>query len=144
MIKQNDPNLRTEIQSFGCNFLAHLAMHREDWQAYEVEDIYQRALARDIIDGNCRVQKPQDLLALLGSQLRQIGGVTLLTTPTYWGVAENDARVQFRIARWRQRHTKHQHFTLYNRLGQIYDPFDARIASYSLEPEQLMGYQFYG
>ncbi|NIZ41423.1 DUF261 family protein (plasmid) [Entomospira entomophila] len=144
MIKQNDPTLRSEIQSFGCNFLAHLAMHREDWQAYEIEDIYQRAVARGIIDSNCKVQQPQDLLALIGSDLRQIGGVNLLAPHDRWGVKESDARVQFRIARWSQRHSRHQHFTLYNQKGELYDPFDARMASYSLEREQLMGYQFYG
>lgn len=142
MIKQNDPNLRKEIQAYGCNFLAHLAIARTNYSAAQVESLYQQALAANIIDANCTVKQPQELLALAGSNLRQIGGLHL--GGESWGLSEDNSRVRFRVARWKQRNSRHQHFTLFNTMGEIYDPYDATLATYKLEKEQLLGYQLYG
>lgn len=143
MIKQNDLALRKEIQLYGCNFLCHLAMVRKDWTSREVEDLYQRALDSQIISKNCSVHKPDALLGLATSSLKQIGGLVLASQES-WGVLEVHPRVQYKIARWRARDSVHQHFTLFNLQGEIYDPFDARIPSYPLEKIENIGYQLYG
>ncbi|NIZ41551.1 DUF261 family protein (plasmid) [Entomospira entomophila] len=143
MIKQNDSRLNAKIRAYGCNFLAHLAIARSDWLAEEVERVYQLALQEGMIDANCTVRKPQDLLALVGTPLRQLGGIVIENGES-WGAKENDSKIRYRIARWRQRNSQHQHFTLWNHNGEIYDPYDADSASYKLEKLQLIGLQFYG
>ncbi|NIZ47817.1 DUF261 family protein (plasmid) [Entomospira nematocerorum] len=143
MIKQNDSRLHAKIQAYGCNFLAHLAIARHDWLAEEVDHVYHLALQQGIIDANCTVRQPQELLALVGTPLRQLGGV-VIANGECWGAKENDAKIRYRIARWKQRDSQHQHFTLWNRNGEYYDPYDADQANYKLEKLQLLGLQFYG
>lgn len=118
-------------------------MVRTNWSASEVEEIYQQAVAKKIINNHCSVQKPDALLALASSNLKQIGGLVLASQES-WGVMEVHTRVQYKIARWNARGSAHQHFTLFNTQGEVYDPFDASLATYSLEKIENIGYQLYG
>lgn len=147
MIKQNDTRLRKEIQAYGCNLLAHLAMVRMDWLPEEVELIYQQALKRGIIDANCTLAKPQELLALAGAKLRQIGSTVLRpdgTVAERWEASEDDERVMYSVVMYSQRGSRHKHFTLHNRNGEIYDPYDARHANYRLRKQTAQRVMTYG
>lgn len=145
MIKQNDPRLRHEIQAYGCNFLAHLAMVRQNWLPEEVELIYKQAIKQKIINENCKVNLPQELLAMIGATVRQIGGIDR-TTGKSWGVSADSPRVKFRMARWSQKGKSLEHFTLVDAHdNEVYDPYDASIAAtYSLVTEKIIGVQYYG
>lgn len=156
MIKQNDPRLRREIQGYGCNFLSHLAMVRMDWLPEELEAVYQEALAKRYISVNCSVDKPQELLAMVGSKLKQIGSKNLTPDgeiapdkkgkPDFWGIADEEhPRVQWSISVYSQRNTKeHKHYTLANRNGEIYDPYDGTLANYPLRKQCVQRVMLYG
>lgn len=144
MIKQNDPRLNSKIQAYGCNKLSHLAMIRHNWLPEEVEIIYQQALRQGIINENCTVHQPQKLLAMAGSSIRQIGGIDLITGEK-WGVDNDDPRVKYRMARWSQKESTHEHFTLVDKnYHDIYDPYDPSIATYELIKDKIIGVQYYG
>jgi hypothetical protein len=150
MIKQNDLQLNRAIQSYGCNFMCHimLANGLSHFSAAEVLDLYKNAVAKKLINDNCRVDGVNALIELATPDdapiLRQIGGINLATGET-WGVSSSHAKVQYAIARW-STHLggNNYHFSLHNRNGEIYDPYDAATASYRLEKRQCLGYQFYG
>lgn len=147
MIKQNDSRLRKEIQLYGCNLLAHLAMVRQNWLPEEIELIYQQALARDIIDENCTLKKPQELLQLAGSPLRQIGSTVLRAdgkVAERWEASEDDPRVKWSIVMYSQRGNHHKHFTLHNRFGEVYDPYDPHLATYALRKQTAERVMTYG
>ena len=142
-IKQTDKNLPKKINDFGCNFMSHLYVAKQSYTITEIIDIYNKAVKDGCIDENCTVKDPNRLLQLLGSNLRQIGGISLSDNGV-WGEKETSSKIVFKIARWSQRNSRHNHFTLYNLKGEIYDPYDAYDATYSLEKLALLGYQFYG
>lgn len=164
MIKQNDTRLRKEIQAYGCNLLAHLAMVRMDWTPEEIEIIYRQAVERRIISANCSVDRPQELLVLAGSKLRQIGSANLAPDgkiakkpngePDIWAVGEDDPRVKFIIVMYSQRDNRpvpagqekveHKHYTLHNPNGELYDPYDATIATYRLRKQCAQRVMTYG
>lgn len=143
MIKQNNLALRKEIQLYGCNLLCHLLLSRNNWSVIEVENIYLEAFKKGIITQNCSVEQPNYLLQLAGSKYRQIGGI-VIATGECWGVHEDNPQVHYKIARWRQRYSHYQHFTVFNKYSELYDPYDADLATYHLEKVENIGYQLYG
>jgi Protein of unknown function, DUF261 len=146
MIKQTNPALRKEIRLYGCNFLSHLYLLRQDWSEDEVEEIYQKAIKAGIMNGNCFLSKPQELLKLIGTSLRQIGGQNLTGKKDSWGVVLPSSRIKFAIVRWTQKNSKHQHFTVFcvNEGGELYDPYCPDEATYSLEKCTKLSEQYYG
>lgn len=143
MVKQNDLAFRKEIQLYGCNLLCHLAMVRMSWSVSEVEEVYRKALAQGILTKDCGVENPNALLQLAGSKQEQLGGIVIATGES-WGLAEDNPRIRYKVARWRERNSSYQHFTLFNNYSECYDPYDANLATYRLEKLENIGYQLYG
>ncbi len=147
MIKQNDRALNAKIQTYGCCFLSHLAVVNRAWTAIEVETVYALACAQGIIDANCTVKKPNDLLKMASLHkksdiYRQLGG-RLFTSKDAWGLTRGHTSVEFVIVKWRTA-SEHFHFSLHSPKGELYDPFDPLEATYSLHKMERVSEQYYG
>jgi hypothetical protein len=146
MIKQTDPTLPKAIQHFGCNFMSHLYLVRQDWSTDEVLALYEKAVKAKAITANCSVDKPQELLKLMETPIRQIGGIELANPKNNWGVLPPNPRVKKAIVKWTQKNSKHWHFTVWcvRDNGELYDPYCPDQATYSLEKCTKISEQYYG
>jgi Protein of unknown function, DUF261 len=145
MIHQTDSGLPRAIQLYGCNFMCHLYLVRQNWSVQEVINIYQLAVEAGAITANCSVQKPQKLLQLVGSGLRQIGGQELKGKKNHWGVLPPAHLVRFAIAKWSQKNSQHWHFCVVTPEHiELYDPYNPLQASYPLAKSALQSVQYYG
>jgi hypothetical protein len=147
MIKQTNKALNAKIQSYGCCFLAHLVMVNRHWETTEVEKLYAEAVTAGIMDVNCTLKRPNDLLKLAAmhkksAQFKQMGG-RLFHPDEAWGITRSHIAVEYVIVKWRTA-GENFHFSLHTPKGELYDPFDPEEASYSLHKMVRISEQYYG
>lgn len=141
MLSQNHPELIKNIQLYGCNMMCIMWLVRTDWDAPSVNKFYLNHSNTDYLSKNCYVSKPQLLLAALGTNIRQLGGID---SEDVWGCCSSLSQENWPILSISKYQTTTGYHFIASNGGIFYDPYDKSIASYNLQITKKVSTQYYG